>query len=519
MKIKLFHLVFATLLAGTTAAYGQDEMFLGNAERGEKIYVKECAVCHGEKGEGDGRAAYLLFPKPRNFTSGVFKIHSTPTGNPPTAEDLVRTISRGMPGSAMPGFEYLPVENRKDLAAFVMKLANIVEAPDSVFTASRPIQYPPRTGTTGREMYDLFQCGECHGVSGRADGPASATLTDDDGFPIRANDFTRGIFKGGGRPEDIYLRFVSGMDGTPMPSYEYSLEEEERWVLADYVISLSQGHVKDQPKGGIIVSGKIRGEIEVDPFSAQWNSANGVDIPLMLLWQRPESVEKLTVRSLHNGNQIGIKLEWEDLTVNANVIGNTSFADGAALQFDLTEGSPSFAMGEENKPVNIWLWKFDKQLDLISYRDVEDEYAAMAVDGYPFERRHYPFARTSKDPLKPDEALTPTLLQDPTFLAGWGSGNYLSDPQKETPIEDMNAEGFGTIEPQPKQGQNVQGKGVWKDGKWHVCFVRDLSSTDSDDIQFRKVEQVNIAFAIWDGQAGDRDGQKSVTNWFKLELK
>lgn len=519
MNIRLFRLAFAALVGWTVATNAQDQVFFGNAEQGEKIYAKECAGCHGEKGEGDGRASYLLFPKPRNFTTGVFKIRSTPTGNPPTAEDLFRTISRGMPGSAMPGFEYLPSQNRADLAAFIMKLGNIVEPPDSVYTAKRPIQYPPRIATTGEEMYEMFQCGECHGAKGRADGPSSATLTDDDGFPIRANDFSRGIFKGGGEPEDVYLRVVTGMNGTPMPSYEYSLEEEERWVLVDYVMSLSLGHVKDQPKGGTVVAERITGEIEVDPLSAQWNSENAVEIPLMLLWQRPEAVQGLTVRSVHNGEKIGIKLEWEDLTVNANVIGNTSFADGAALQFDLTEGSPSFAMGEENKPVNIWLWRFDKELDLVSYRDVEDEYAAMAVDGYPFERRHYPFARTSKDPLKPDEALTPTLLQDPTFLAGWGSGNYLSDPRKETPIEDMNAEGFGTIEPQPKENQNVQGKGVWKDGKWHVCFVRGYSSTDSGDIQFRRAEQLNIAFAIWDGQAGDRDGQKSVTNWFQLELR
>ncbi|MFQ5797701.1 MAG: ethylbenzene dehydrogenase-related protein [Bacteroidota bacterium] len=519
MKIKLFHLAFATLLAGTTPAYGQDEMFLGNAERGEEIYVKECAVCHGEKGDGDGRAAYLLFPKPRNFTSGVFKIRSTPTGNPPTAEDLFRTVSRGMAGSAMPGFEYLPSQNRKDLVAFVMKLADFAEAPDSVYKVTRPSPYPPRMATMGKDMYDLFQCGECHGATGRADGPASASLMDDDGFPIRANDFTRGIFKGGGDPEDIYLRFVTGMDGTPMPSYEYSLDEEERWVLVDYVKSLSRGLVKEQPKGGTLIARRISGEIEIDPLSTQWNSANAVDIPLMLLWQRPESVQMLSVRSLHNGKQIGIKLEWEDLTVNANVIANTSFADGAALQFDLSGGSPSFTMGDENKPVNIWLWRFDKQLDMLSYRDVENEYASMAVDVYPFERQHYPFMRTSKDQLKPENAVTPTLVQDPTFLAGWGGDNYLSDPRKETPIEDMNAEGFGTIEPQPKQNQNVQGKGVWKDGKWHVCFARDLSSTDSEDIQFRRIGQIYIAFAIWDGEAGDRDGQKSVTNWLQLELK
>ncbi len=519
MKTRLVHIAFPALVAVTAVVYAQDGVFSGDAERGEKIYQKECVVCHGDKGEGDGRAAYLLFPKPRNFTSQLFKIRSTPTGNPPTAEDLFQTISRGMAGSAMPGFEYLPAQDRKDLASYVLKVANFVDPPDSVYRVSRPQEYPPRLAASGKELYELYQCGACHGATGRADGFASATLTDNDDFPIRANDFTRGIFKGGGEPEDIYLRFVTGMDGTPMPSYEAAAPEEERWVLVDYVKSLSKGHVKDQPKGGTIIAKEVSGEIEIDPLSEQWKLANGADLPLMLLWQRQRSAQILTVRAVYSGSEIGIKLEWEDMTVNAEVIRNTGFADGVAVQFDLSGSAPVFTMGEENKPVNIWLWKFDKELDMVAFRDVEEEYALMSVDGYPFEKRHYPFARSSRINLNPDNAVSPTLVQDPTYLAGWGSGNYLSDPQKETPVEDMNAEGFGTIEPQPKESQNVQGKGVWKDGMWHVCFVRDLSSADGGDIQFQSPGKINIAFAVWDGEAGDRDGQKSVTNWFQLELR
>ena len=519
MNIKLFCLGLTSLMAVTMASYAQEEGYLGDAEWGSATFLKECSVCHGEKGEGDGKAAYLLFPKPRNLTRGVFKIRSTPTGNPPTAEDVFRTISRGMPGSAMPGFEFLPQESRRDLVAFIFKLRNITEAPDTVYKALRPVPYPPQIATSGKQIYEMFQCGECHGVTGRADGPASVTLVDDDGFPIRANDFTRGIFKGGGNPEDVYLRFVTGMDGAPMPSFEFSLSEEERWALVDYVKSLSKGNVKDQPKGGSIIASRIRGRIDVDPLSTQWRSASAAQIPLLLLWQRPESVQMVAVRALHSDREIGIMLEWEDLTVNADVIRYASFADGAAVQFDLSGTSPSFTMGEANQPVNIWLWKFDKQLDMVSYRDVEDEYPAMAVDGYPYERQHYPFMRSSKMQLMPEKAVTTALVQDPTFLAGWGSDNYLSNPRKETPVEDLNAEGFGTIEPQPKQSQNVRGKGVWKDGKWQVCFVRELSSNDTNDIQFQGMSQVNLAFAIWDGQAGDRDGQKSVTNWFQLELK
>ena len=79
---------------------------------GRKTYEKECLACHGAKGDGEGEAAYLLFPRPRDFTSGQFRLISTWDGVPPD-EDLFRTISRGMPGSAMPSGQHLGSGRRR----------------------------------------------------------------------------------------------------------------------------------------------------------------------------------------------------------------------------------------------------------------------------------------------------------------------------------------------------------------------------------------------------------------------
>ena len=76
-------------------------------KEGVTLFEKQCAICHGTDGKGDGRAAVFLFPKPRNFTDGLFKIRTTPGGFPPTNQDLFNTITNGMPGSAMPGFAFL----------------------------------------------------------------------------------------------------------------------------------------------------------------------------------------------------------------------------------------------------------------------------------------------------------------------------------------------------------------------------------------------------------------------------
>ena len=90
----------ALLLAVPTLAIAQK----GDAAAGKALYDRKCAGCHGVKGDGNGPAAELLTPRPRDFTSGVYKIRST-VNRVPTDQDIFRTITDGMPGTSMPGHE------------------------------------------------------------------------------------------------------------------------------------------------------------------------------------------------------------------------------------------------------------------------------------------------------------------------------------------------------------------------------------------------------------------------------
>ena len=83
--------------------------------RGETLYQQQCAICHGEKGDGQGTFAYLMNPRPRNFLTGKFKLTTT-ENLVPTNGDLLKTIRRGMPGSAMPPWDHL---SQADLTALV----------------------------------------------------------------------------------------------------------------------------------------------------------------------------------------------------------------------------------------------------------------------------------------------------------------------------------------------------------------------------------------------------------------
>jgi DMSO reductase family type II enzyme heme b subunit len=88
-----------------------------------------------------------------------------------------------------------------------------------------------------------------------------------------------------------------------------------------------------------------------------------------------------------------------------------------------------------------------------------------------------------------------------------------------SPIEDANARGFGTFQSQPVSGQNVKGRGIWRDSHWSVVFVRELKSREPDDVRLTIGKPAPVAFAIWDGQNRDRNGRKVVSNWHKLILE
>ena len=91
----------------------------------------------------------------------------------------------------------------------------------------------------GKGIWQQAKCWECHGQTGKGDGEKAAGLEDDYGFPIRPADLTSGQFKSGPSVRDIFRTVTTGLSGTPMPSYQDSFSEEDRWALAYFVVSLS----------------------------------------------------------------------------------------------------------------------------------------------------------------------------------------------------------------------------------------------------------------------------------------
>ncbi len=220
--------------------------------RGKEVYEQRCVPCHGVKGDGNGPAATFLYKqRPRNFTFGEFKFRLT-KGPLPTDADLLRTITRGVRGTAMPAWFELPLEDRLAVIQYIKYQLAVDRSdpqhPDYYFVDDPPgaplvIGAPPPPDAAlisrGGQIWQQAKCWECHGKSGKGDGEKAAGLKDDWGFPIRPANLTSGQFKSGPAVTDIFRTISTGLTGTPMPSFRDAFPEADRWALAYYILSLS----------------------------------------------------------------------------------------------------------------------------------------------------------------------------------------------------------------------------------------------------------------------------------------
>ena len=230
----------------------------------QTLYRRFCTACHGDQGDGLGQAARYVFPKPRNFRSGKFRLISS-TNLVASREDIRAVVENGIPGTAMPNFKKQPQADRELLIDYVLKLRkeglqqsvrnHLLQEDDEVdeaelqtivmrrVTASAKVTVPQPTAASkeaiarGKAIYEKQSCRSCHATDGR--GILGQDLFDDRKFPTRARDFVVDELKSGDSPESMFLRIKLGMPGTPMPS-SANLKPEEIRDLVHYCLSLGQ---------------------------------------------------------------------------------------------------------------------------------------------------------------------------------------------------------------------------------------------------------------------------------------
>jgi hypothetical protein len=167
-------------------------------------------------------------------------------------------------------------------------------------------------------------------------------------------------------------------------------------------------------------------------------------------------------------------------------------------------------MGAKGQFVNIWMWKAERQADMEpAFQDLEKVYPNIGIDSYP-NLLHSPLEQPMRHAL--------TLQSDSTFVTAWGAGNIVADPGRKSPAEDLRAQGQGTLKARPRVDQTVQGMGVYGMATYRVVLRRILIPNGPDAAVIKPGTTIPVAFAVWNGSAGDRDGKKSVTVWQELKV-
>jgi hypothetical protein len=263
-------------------------------------------------------------------------------------------------------------------------------------------------------------------------------------------------------------------------------------------------------QGLTLVAARVAEELPLtNPDADLWQQAPAIEVPLSAQnITRPifseTRVKSITARALYNDQQLAFLVEWADETENDQAIRVEDFRDSVALQFPLAEGPPFFCMGQQGGNVSIWHWKADWQAAITAGQTLAAAHPNMYVD-------YYPFTAEGGDVLLSEYI-------DAAYLPAQAVGNLFANPMRPSPVENLAAGGFGSLTARPPEAQDVQGHGVYGDGRWRVIFSRDLAAAAADDISFNPEQVYSVALAAWDGANNERNGTKSTSQWVSFQF-
>lgn len=239
-----------------------------------------------------------------------------------------------------------------------------------------------------------------------------------------------------------------------------------------------------------------------EPGDQAWKAAPEFNAPLIPQdmvepRQLADSTEAVRVRALSDGKELALRLEWKDETKD-DMPGPAHFFDACAIQLpaDVQPTVPAPQMGEAGRPVQISYWNASWQATVDGRKDSLNEiYPNAAIDHHPFEA----------ESLKKDPAAQQAM--EARYAPARALGNLMTGP-RESPVEDMLAEGPSTLT--PAEERTSRGRGVKSPEGWSVVIVRPLPEG------FDGEQPAQIAFAVWRGEAREVGARKMRTAWIPL---
>jgi hypothetical protein len=246
----------------------------------------------------------------------------------------------------------------------------------------------------------------------------------------------------------------------------------------------------------------FRPTVPLDPLDPAWASRPPVAVPLLPQQMATpmlevQTVEQVWLRVLHDGNEIAFHLEWEDDDVN-DVDAMGLFRDSVAVQLpvDAENGAP-ITMGGPGRPVHILHWKASWQREVLHG-------PRRLRDAFPYAVNEL----TPEDMMGIDQA---TVYYPARYV-----GNLHAALERTTPVEELVAEGFGTLTTHDEQ--RAQGEGLAIDGRWFIVIRLPMTGADRQ-ASIRPGRATQVALAAWDGGHGNRGGRKHWSNWVPMDVE
>ncbi|WP_299770422.1 c-type cytochrome [uncultured Pseudoteredinibacter sp.] len=220
-------LTFFLLISICSHAYSSDDSI---SISGAGIYMKRCALCHGNSGHGDGYIPLSIEEYP---SASLFNIKYGAG-----LEDIINIVSDGgskgqMSPYSPPWRDELSDQQISSVSNFVIKMRNNYDsAIEEIKSFSEKLQ---GNKFLGRTIY-LSRCKICHGENGEGNGVLSKkVITDPPPYNLRKS--TRNT---------SYLEKIISLGGSPlgrskqMPAWGQELLDHEIDSLIRYIESIKQ---------------------------------------------------------------------------------------------------------------------------------------------------------------------------------------------------------------------------------------------------------------------------------------
>ena len=221
-------LIHIPVVLGVVVATLVSQTALAEAANGALLYQRNCAVCHGIKGDGGVGIPLNL----KDFLA--------------VASDnyLRATLREGRPGRVMPAF---PGFSSDQVSAIIGHLRSWSDTEGPTYPAETLNGQPER----GKTLF-ASHCAACHGDGGQGGVGTGVTFSRPRDAPVEAPALDNPGFQASVSDAMLKATLLRGREGTPMPSIgTLGLEERDADDLVTYLRQLNTATKPEQAAAGL----------------------------------------------------------------------------------------------------------------------------------------------------------------------------------------------------------------------------------------------------------------------------